>query len=321
MFGHPAAPTGRPLLFLTPVERDTTVSPESEIQRIRALFTEVKRGYDLGENRLRELGELGVACLNVLARESSIVNQGTAQFGDAEKEYIAWDAPPRRSRPIRKDLFIAEPKKFAATWKKMLKAIDPKQMRLPFRQTDAALYTATQSFSCVIDLLQRGSRKVPGTHFEVLIGSFLGAVTGLNRGKQVQIPGEACTVPTDIVLLRNRGDDGPVLVVPTKITTRERVVQPFVHQRILDEVFGHGKYRSVLVMVSEVQRDDAGRRGLNEICVPNQVGLYQKHLGQLSGFYYLDVPGAYAKADFAQQLPVRTVGKLLGSDLPTLLTS
>lgn len=298
-----------------------TVSPESEIQRIRALFTEVKRGYDLGENRLDDLGDLGVACLNVLAKGSSIVNQGTAQFGDVEKEYIACDAPPRRSRPVRQDLFILDPKLFAKTWKKMLRAVDTEHTRLVFRRTDAALYTATQSFSCVIDLLQRGSRKVPGTHFEVLVGSFLGAVTGLKRGKQVRIPGEACTVPTDIVLLRDAEDDGPTLVVPTKITTRERVVQPFVHQRILDEVFGHGKYRSVLVMVSEVQRDDAGRRGLNEICVPNQVGLYQKHLGQLNGFYYLDVPRAYANADFTQELPVRTVGELLGSDLPALLTS
>jgi len=276
--------------------------------------------YDAGENHLQPLGALGVSCLTMLAGAAHPVPQGAVPYLGGQKQYIAFEISGRRSRPVRQDLLIADPGEFHVAWQSLIKAVDSKNRRLVYPPADAAIYTATQSFSCAVDLFKPGSRKTPGTHFEILVGTLLGAISGLERGKQIKVPGEGYTVPTDIVLQRKPGDKGPTLVIPTKITTRERVVQPFAHQRILDEVFGPGTYRSIVVMVSETQRDDKGKRGLNEICVPNQVGMFQAYLAKLSGLYYLDPPHSYCSAKFVKELPVKTVGALLSEDLPRLLS-
>ena len=107
------------------------------------------------------------------------------------------------------------------------------------------------------------------------------------------------------------------LVVPVKITTRERIVQPFAHQRILDSVFGEHRFRSVLVCVSEMQRKRD--EGANAICVPGTIRLYQRHLAALSGLYYLDPPHRYLQPDVTAHVAVRTLGCLLADDLPSLL--
>jgi hypothetical protein len=116
-------------------------------------------------------------------------------------------------------------------------------------------------------------------------------------------------------------EDNPIanqcIVFPVKITTRERIVQPFAHQRILDSVFGEGQYKSVLVCVSETQRDK--ENNVKEICVPGTIRLFQKHLARLSGIYYLDPPERYLNADLQEVISVGTLGQLLTSTLPELI--
>lgn len=89
---------------------------------------------------------------------------------------------------------------------------------------------------------------------------------------------QAGSVATDIVFKKNEDNKG--LVIPVKITTRERIVQPFAHQRILDSVFGPGSYQSLLICVSEMQRDK--ENNVNEICVPGTIQLFQRHLASLT---------------------------------------
>jgi hypothetical protein len=147
-----------------------------------------------------------------------------------------------------------------------------------------------------------------------MIGALLGAVTGLPRSKQITLPDSRYKVPTDIVLQGQHGK--PSLVIPTKITTRERVVQPWAHQRILDDGFGRGKYKSILIVVSELQRAEGA---VNEICLPGQIELYQKYLAQVYGMYYLDPPAAYMRPEFVALLPTRRLSVLLASELSALL--
>ena len=128
------------------------------------------------------------------------------------------------------------------------------------------------------------------------------------------LPDTDYKVPTDIVLYGEEGK--PSLVIPTKITTRERIVQAWAHQRILADVYGD-RYRSILVCVSELQRDE--NRGVNEICVPGQVKGFQKHLAQMSAMYYLDPPAPYMTEDFLKIIPVKPLSALLQGDLKTLL--
>ena len=126
--------------------------------------------------------------------------------------------------------------------------------------------------------------------------------------------GDMQKVSTDIVFDLN----GKGIVIPAKITTRERIVQPFAHQRILDGVFGEGRYISLLVCVSETQRSDEGRR-VNDICVPGTITLFQKHLAKMGGIYYLDPPERYMALGRAGIVPIHPLGKLLTSGLSEIV--
>lgn len=95
------------------------------------------------------------------------------------------------------------------------------------------------------------------------------------------------------------------------------MVQPYAHQRILDSVFGDQAFKSTLVCMSEMQRD--GDDNANAICVPGTIRLFQMHLAELSGIYYLDPPARYLHDDVAGVVTVNSVGALLADDLPTLI--
>lgn len=115
------------------------------------------------------------------------------------------------------------------------------------------------------------------------------------------------SVATDLVIARP--DCERRIVIPLKITTRERIVQPFAHQRILDSAFGKGLYNSFLTCVSETQLDHK-TQSVKQVCVPGTVKLFQRHLGQISGLYYCDVPQRYAADDMAAYLPVKEIGEI-----------
>ncbi|MCR6643378.1 MAG: hypothetical protein NVV62_01965 [Terricaulis sp.] len=114
-------------------------------------------------------------------------------------------------------------------------------------------------------------------------------------------------VSTDLVITNPSTDRAAI--IPLKITTRERIVQPFAHQRIVDSAFP-GRYASFIACISEVQRDDKTQT-VKQVCVPGTVALFQKHLAKIQGLYYCDIPVRYAAADFQQVLPVQSFHKLL----------
>jgi hypothetical protein len=290
--------------------------PLSAFDKMGASFGFAKVIFDAGGNDLTGLGEVATLAVALLhAPGTSTAAQGTAILDGQTKTYECRRFGPHISRPIRNDLFIADPATFARRWTDWQHAITPGSRTLTHVDTDTILYTAAMAFAVCYDLYRPTSRKTPGTFFEVLIGAVLGEVSGLPRGKQITLPDNAYKVPTDIVL--DGGNAAPTLVIPTKITTRERVVQCWAHQRILDDAFARGKYKSVLVVVSELQRD--GSVGVNEICVPGQIGLYQRYLGQMYGMYYLDPPAAYQKPAFIALLPTKRFSALLENDLAELL--
>ncbi|WP_156481262.1 hypothetical protein [Herbaspirillum rubrisubalbicans] len=145
----------------------------------------------------------------------------------------------------------------------------------------------------------------------VLSDEGVGAEEEAEEGKRSDIS----QVATDIVF----DFDGKGIVIPAKITTRERIVQPFAHQRILDSVFGAGRYISLLMCVSETQRSDKDRR-VNEICVPGTIALFQRHLARIGGIYYLDPPERYMTLGRREVVPVQSLGALLTSGLAAIVT-
>lgn len=233
------------------------------------------------------------------------------------KEYHFFRAGTNASRPVRLPLLIREPERFRQAWKAFRTSAQPEERRydLPCDEIDIILYSASMAFAVCYDLWKPASRKTPGTFFEVVLGTVMQSVLpSLERTAHVKLADQTENVSTDIVFLEPGHRAG--LVVPAKITTRERIVQPFAHQRILDSVFGEQRFRSILVSVSEMQRQR--QTGANAICVPGTIRLFQLHLARLSGLYYLDPPARYLKRDVADHIPVSTVGRLLAKDLPAL---
>lgn len=80
--------------------------------------------------------------------------------------------------------------------------------------------------------------------------------------------------------------------LPIKMSTRERIVQAWAHQRILDTAFGTGRYRGVMVVFSETKLDSR-THDVVEICVPDQWLIYQTMLAKMDCIYYFDMPARY----------------------------
>jgi hypothetical protein len=88
--------------------------------------------------------------------------------------------------------------------------------------------------------------------------------------------------------------------LPVKMSTRERVVQAWAHQRLLDAAYGSNAYRGIMVLFSETKLDSRSLEVV-EICVPDQWLAYQSLLAHMDRIYYFDVPGRYEA--LTQQFP------------------
>jgi len=302
---------------------------------------EVKRLLKVAAERYNKLlphGEharaLVVAAHAKLVSESSFQHYG--QYGGRPAvPYNVFALGGAVSRPVRPDIYIHDPGEFKAkfdTFLGNLQAGADKWGDGEAKLANEIVYTSVLAVACCYDLWQRGSRKTPGTVFEILMAALLQLalptasfskhipLTDLLEDGEVAAAAEELVEPapdedgdgpgsvsTDLVLKVKADADGGI-VVPLKITTRERIVQPFAHQRILDSAFGPGAFRSLLVCISETQLDDK-TKSVKQVCVPGTVKLFQKYLAPLSGLYYCDVPQRYAAADMQRVIPVRTVGE------------
>ena len=78
---------------------------------------------------------------------------------------------------------------------------------------------------------------------------------------------ERSTLPTDFIF-----DLGPKQLkfhVPGKTSTRERAVQVWAHQSILNGVYGEGRFKGILVALAETKLD-LNKLEVVEICLPDQ---------------------------------------------------
>lgn len=99
------------------------------------------------------------------------------------------------------------------------------------------------------------------------------------------------SLPTDYIF--DLGTDQPKFHVPVKISTRERVVQVWAHQRVLDGIYGTGRFMGLLVCLAET-KTSASKDEVIEITLPDQWRVYQMFIAQLKRIYYLDLPQRYA---------------------------
>src|SRR5438046_2364030 len=167
------------------------------------------------------------------------------------------------------------------------------------------------SYCCATDILKTGDQKTPGTFFEILIGPLVARSLGLNPEQQIKVPtlDLDITLPTDFVFDLGPGKNRVHL--PIKTSTRERVVQVWAHQRVLDGMHGVARFKGVLVAMTETnkQKDVS----VVEVCLPNQWMAYQMYIAQMFRIYYLDLPQAYLRlADAYPFIQVKPFGDFFG---------
>jgi hypothetical protein len=165
------------------------------------------------------------------------------------------------------------------------------------RQITSACYAIAISFCAIIDMSAIGNQKTHGTFFEYFIGHLFSRRIGVLPTRELPVLnlGMSGTLPTDFIF--DLGIDKLKFHVPVKLSTRERVIQVWAHQRVLDGVYGMGRFLGTLVCLCET-KTDKGKGDVVEICLPFQWQLYQMFISQLTRIYYLDLPNAYASLNF-----------------------
>lgn len=312
---------------------------------IKARFNAAKKLYDMGQPSMQKTLAVVDACLARIEGEAEYRSFGRFN-GKPIVEYHAAFSGTAISRPVRPDLFINSRDEFGEAARSFVKSLNN---GIVTKANDAELinkviYTAVSSVCLAYDLWQPGSRKTPGTFFELFMGgAFYEFVPDYQFQKHIRIENvdaseeavveevqqqmdvaedgddvvaDTDSVATDIVIVHPKTKRGAV--IPLKITTRERIVQPFAHQRILESAYP-GKYQSFITCISETQLDKKDAV-VKQICVPGTVKLFQKHLGTVAGLYYCDAPQRYFRDDFQKVMPVKLLPQLFG-DIQAYLQS
>lgn len=203
------------------------------------------------------------------------------------KEYFDFQADGKASRPINKALFDGEISE--ATWRALLFG---EAANLDRDVLSRALYTGAMAYCATTDLTKSRDQKTPGTFFECYIGHFVAQRYGVNPEKQTSVPSLELinSLPTDYVF--NLGTGKRRIHLPIKTSTRERVVQVWAHQRVLDGLHGRNRFRGLLACLAETNKQTS-ERGVVEVCLPGQWAVYQMHIAELHRVYYLDIPQKY----------------------------
>jgi len=163
-------------------------------------------------------------------------------------------------------------------------------------QITKALYTMAISFCCVVDLHKKGDQKTPGTFFEYFASHWFAITLNIHPKKSLEVLNldMRTNLPTDFTF--DLGPGKPKIHLPVKTSTRERAIQVWAHQRVLDGVYGTGRFLGMLVALSETKTDTT-KKEITDICLPDQWRIYQLFVAQMYRMYYLDVPGKYLNLD------------------------
>jgi hypothetical protein len=232
--------------------------------------------------------DMALEALDFLVAEANVVPLTSRVAG---KTYRAYRIGERISRPINEASFIADPDGLTKAVKSFSAA---KLKAMPASDATRLIYTMGMAFYAALDVLKDDDKKTPATHFEILAARIFAMLFAVQPTYAIPLQASAGAVadelPTDYIF--DLGTGKPKIHMPVKASTRERVIQVWAHQRILDGAYGHGTYKGVLVALNETKLDRQ-RLIVTEICVPLQWRVYQKYIAQMDRVYYLDPPAAY----------------------------
>jgi len=204
------------------------------------------------------------------------------------KKYIGYRRKDSRdgiSRPVNRALFRCDVNAVSASWDKWITGV------LPAKELARISYTACLAPCLALELFDRQNKKGPATSFECMIGHVFARALRCNPQKAVSIEIEGTQARMTMDFLFHPAGQRRVHL-PVKMSTRERVVQAWAHQRILNAAYGEGNYTGIMVVCGETKLDSKSLEVV-EICVPDQWLVFQSLLSRMERIYYLDVPTRY----------------------------
>lgn len=213
------------------------------------------------------------------------------------KEYFSFEysdgSKTRRSRGINNALFLDDTPTVLATLAGLLDGVKPDDAL----DLHSALYTAAIALPAVTDITKDNDKKSPGTYFECMVGHLVASEYRVTPGRSVTAPtlDLQINVPTDFVF--DLGPGRSRIHLPVKASTRERVIQVWAHQRLLDGMHGVNRFRGLLVVLTETNRKTEDN-SISEVCLPGQWTAYQMYIAQLTRVYYFDLPDPYRALRF-----------------------
>ncbi len=213
------------------------------------------------------------------------------------KEYFAFSLPadPKAlCRPANAALFDLDSDRVSAHWRAWWEG------RLGPADLARMSYTIALAPCLAMELYDRQNKKQPATYFEYMVGHTFARSIGTNPYTKETFSIEGRPVRMTMDFLFDLGKGKRRIHLPVKMSTRERVIQAWAHQRLLDAAFGLNSYRGIMVLFSETKLDSK-KLEVIEICVPDQWLAYQTLLSRMDRIYYFDIPDAYL--ELARRLP------------------
>jgi len=223
------------------------------------------------------------------------------------KAYFSYKENKKLTRPINNNLYDCVSSDMVNDFFERLKINSIAEISAD--NITAIVYRIAIDFCVAIDLLKESDQKTPGTYFEYLMGHLFSINFKVKPRKQVEVLNldMKSKLPTDFIF--DLGTNKPKFHVPVKTSTRERVVQVWAHQRVLDGVYGTGRFIGLLTCLAETKLDHK-TKDVIEICLPDQWRLYQLFISQLKRVYYLDIPHKYAELNnFFPKIHVKQFGE------------
>jgi hypothetical protein len=225
------------------------------------------------------------------------------------KQYFAFEQRTGNetflSRPVNQDLFSDDLTPVLQLFDLLESSASHAELSTALQKWDhgllhKTLYSMAMAFCCAIDIQKTGDKKTPGTFFEYFVAFIMSRRLRVNPVRRVEISSRDLNIslPTDFIF--DAGKKFRKLHVPVKTSTRERVIQVWAHQRVIDGTLGQGRYLGTPVILTETKLDKK-KLEVVEICLPEQWQIYQGHISQLSRVYYLDLPQPYK--DLNNKLP------------------
>lgn len=243
----------------------------------------------------REINDL---CLIEIKKMTSIpITSTSTAIG---KNYVVFQLPngkKKYSRPVNIDLYLsglANNSSGKATlansfWNNVKNHCIQNQTA---NEITSTLYAICMNYCLCADLVN-GVKDNSGNYFETLVGHLFSmhlSVAPTNQMNAVELDGESISVPTDFIF--DLGAGKPKFHVPAKTSTRERCVEVWAQQRILDGAFGVGRFICLLTCIGETNFKSSDL-SVQLTCVPNQWINYQLFISQIKRAYYLDIPEKY----------------------------